>query len=369
MKVTFNISELKNAIAKVIRGVSKRSTMPSVEGLAFKTNENRVTISSYNLEMGIATTLDANISSDGEIVINAKLLENIIKKMSGDFVVIESNESNNVVTISSMDSNYSISGIPYKDFPELPDVSNKSDNFINIEEATLKSMISQTLYAISDIDTRPVFTGSLFEVKDGRLRIVSVDGFRLVYRTESIETNKEVSFIVPGKSLIEIEKLLKQTDKKVEIRFSKRHVKFVINDYTVISRLIEGDFMDYERAIPTNSTYEVEAQRKDILNACDRMSLLINDATKTPIKCTFGENKIKFECSAAVGFATDTIAAITPDKNEMVVGFNNRYMIDTFKSVSNDNVKLYFVNPVSPIVVRTDDSDNFLALILPVRIR
>ena len=225
-------------------------------------------------------------------------------------------------------------------------------------------MIAQTLFAVSDNDSRPTCTGSLFEINEHQLRVVSVDGFRLAMRTEPITGTFETSFIVPKKTLEEILKLLEDNeDKRAEICATRRHIEFMINGCTIISRLIEGDFLDYNNAIPKQNNKEVKVSTRRMIEASERMGLLISDAIKSPVRCVFGNDEITFSCRTAVGSATDRLSADAP--NEPVeIGFNNRYLMDAFRAVSTDEVRLIIGSPVNPVKVLPPDGESFLFLLL-----
>lgn len=370
MNISIRTTDLKKAISNVAKAASKRSPMAALEGIAFKTAENTVTLTAYNMELGITTNVPATVKMGGETVLNAKLLQEIVSKLSGEEINIS--DDGNIATIEAGDSVYQIPAMKYADFSEPPVVNAKSENIISIEASVLKEMIVRTIYAVADNDTRPVLTGSYFEIEENRLRIVSVDGFRIVYVTKALtsKSNPTTGFIVPGKSLTEIVKLL-NGDGDVTISFTKRHVCFVTNEVTIVTRLIEGDFIEYKNAIPAETTMTVKVDPKDVVGACERMGLLINDGIKNPVKCTFANNSIHFECATAIGKVQDTISAeieFDGSKDEMTVGFNNNYLKDAFSRLGADEVQIKLKTPVNAAIVTTGDTEEFLALILPVRL-
>ena len=320
----------------------------------------------YNLELGISTKILANVYQEGSVVLSSKLFCEIVRKMPGDELEINCSE-NLITTIRSSESEYSIIGISASDFPELPVI--ESDRRISISQGMLKSMIAQTIFAVSDNDSRPTCTGSLFEITEDRLRIVSVDGFRLAMRTEPITGSFDMSFIVPKKTLEEILKILEDDyEKRAEICATRRHIEFSINGCTIISRLIEGEFLDYNNAIPVNNDKEVKVSTRRMMEASERMGLLISDAIKSPVRCVFGNDEINFSCRTAVGSATDRLSAQAP--NEPVeIGFNNRYLMDAFRAVSTDEVRLIIGSPVNPVKVLPPEGESFLFLLLPVRLQ
>lgn len=366
MKIKCNREMLSDALSKVSRAVAQRSTIAAVEGILLRTEESSLYLCGYNLELGISTKILANVYEEGSVVLSSRLFCEIIRKMPGDEIELSCNE-NLITTIKSTESEYSIIGISASDFPELPVI--ESERKISLSQGLLKSMIGQTLFAVSDNDSRPVYTGSLFEINEDKIRIVSVDGFRLAMRTEPVSSTFSTSFIVPKKTLDEIQRLLEDDDeKRAEIFATRRHIEFVINGYNIISRLIEGEFLDYNNAIPTNNNTEVIVKTRRMIEASERMSLLISDAIKSPVRCTFGENAVSFSCRTAIGSAADKFAAEAPNE-PIEIGFNNRYLIDAFRVVNTDEVKLMLGSPVSPVKVLPIEGESFLFLLLPVRLQ
>lgn len=366
MKIQCNREMLADAIGKVSRAVSPRSTMAALEGIFLRTEESSLYLCGYNLELGISTKILATVYEEGSIVLSAKLFGDIVRRMPGDEVEITCNE-NFITTIHSSEAEYSIIGISPSDFPELPVI--ETDRCISLSQGLLKSMISQTLFAVSDNDSRPVCTGSLFEISEDKIRVVSVDGFRLAIRTEPITGTFSTSFIVPKKTLEEISRLMEDTDdKRVEITASRRHIEFIVNECVIISRLIEGDFLDYNNAIPQNSTTEVRVNTRRMIEATERMGLLISDAIKSPVRCVFGNNAINFNCRTAIGSANDRFPADAPNE-PIEIGFNNHYLNDAFRAVSTDEMRLILGTPVTPVKVLPPEGDHFLFLLLPVRLQ
>lgn len=366
MKIKCNREMLSDAINKVSRAVALRSTIAALEGIYFRTEESSLYICGYNLELGMSTKVLANVYEEGSIVLSSKLFCDIVRRMPGDELEITCNE-NLITTIRSSDAEYSIIGISASDFPELPVI--ESERRISLPQGMLKSMIAQTIFAVSDNDSRPTCTGSLFEITSDRLRVVSVDGFRLAMRTEPITSTFESSFIVPKKTLEEILKLLDDDeDKRVEICSTRRHIEFMINGCIIISRLIEGDFLDYNNAIPAANDKEIKVSTRRMIEASERMSLLISDAIKSPVRCVFGNGEITFNCRTAVGSASDRLQADAPN-DPVEIGFNNRYLMDAFRAVSSDEMRLIIGSPVNPVKVLPPDGESFLFLLLPVRLQ
>ncbi len=365
MKFNCNRQKLNDAVLNVQRAVSTKSTVPALEGILLKAINNRLILTGYNMEIGITTSLEAMIYEEGTIVISARLFSDIIRRMPEDNITIETDEKL-LVYINSGRSDYKIIGIPAAEFPELPTIS--AADSITIEGRLLKSMIQQTIYAVSDKDINPAHKGSLFEIENNTIKIISVDGYRLAIRQEKIDFDGQKRFIVPGKSLAEVEKLTSEETEQVEIHVGSRHIIFKINDYSVITRLIEDEFMNYKAALPVKHSTEIKANTRKFLSALDRMSLLLNERMKSPIRCRIDGDTIKTSCNTSLGQAYDEFSAEIQGE-DIEIGFDCKYMSDALKNTDTDEVRIQMHGPLGPIVLLPNDGDSFIFLVLPVRLR
>ena len=281
-----------------------------------------------------------------------------------------------MTTIESGASEFSIAGMGAEEYPELPSVSGVGE--FSVQNDLLKGMIRQTIFAVADSDAKPIHTGTLFELSGGRLRLVSVDGYRLAMREEILtgegaegaasDAAGELSFVVPGKTLTEVMKLLPEDDGNVGIQVGRRHILFTIGSYTVISRLLEGEFLDYRSAIPSACQTEVKANTREFIGSVERVSLLITDRLKSPIRCVFGEDSIHLSCSTAIGRANDQFSASIEGAG-LEMGFNNRYLLDALRNTEGDEVRIQLNGPLSPMKIMPPEGDSYLFLVLPVRLK
>jgi DNA polymerase III subunit beta len=366
MKFTCGKKAFSDAVSVIGRAVSTKSTLPALEGILIKAANDTLILTSNDLEIGMTTTIPANVSEPGDIVLNAKLFSEIIRKLPADRVDLFADEKL-LTTVSSGASEFTILGIPASEFPETPALSD-CVNF-SIAQNLLASMIRQTLFCISSDDSKPVHTGSLFELSDSEIRIVSVDGFRLAIRTEKIQNTLDHKFVVPGKTLGEILKMLSpEIDDPIHMSIGKRHILFEINGYTLISRLLEGDFLDYRGVLVDTSSSEIKIKVRGFTDSIDRASLLISDRLKSPVRCVFENDVVRVTCSTASGKIYDEIpAALSGDSVEM--GFNNRYLLDALRACECDEVKVLLNGPLSPMRIYPLDGENFIFLVLPVRLK
>ena len=365
MKFTCSRQKLNEAVLNVQRAVSPKSTMPALEGILVKASSGHIKLTGYNLEIGITTTIDANVSEEGSIVITAKLFSDIIRKLPQDQITVETDDKL-IVYITSGNSDYKIIGISADDYPELPSVS--ASDTINVSGETLRSMIRQTIYSISDNDEKPANKGSLFEIENRVIKVISVDGYRLALRKEDIDYNGEKSFIVPGRSLGEVEKLIRDTTENVSLIIGGRHIVFMIDEYSIITRLIEAEFLNYKSAIPSSHSTELRIKTRELLDSIERMSLLLTEKEKSPIRCRIENGIIKNSCNTSIGQAYDEVTAdITGE--DLEIGFNNRFMIDALKNTETDEIIIRLNGPFSPILILPSEGDSFTFLVLPVRLK
>lgn len=366
MKIVCEKDVLCDAAAVVSRAVSSRSALPSLEGILFRATRDGVQLFGYDLETGISTRVDAKVEEEGEIVLPAKVLLDIIKKLPGEMISIRVGERC-LTEIVSGASEFTILGIESDDFPEFPDLKNAGE--ITLPQPTLRSMIDQTLFAVSQSDAKPIHTGSLFSTEQGCLELVSVDGFRLALRKEPLPDGSCPRFVVPGHALGEIARILSEDPAQlVTISMNQRHSIFKIGDFQILTRLLEGDFIDYHAAIPQNHTVSVRVNTRSFQAAVERVGLIISDRVKSPLRVKFFADRIDLNCSTALGRANDSIGAVTTGE-PLEMGFNHRYLLDALRASQCDEVELQISGPLSPMKVVPVGAAHFLFLVLPVRLK
>ncbi len=365
MKFSCEKQDLINSISNISRAVSSKSSIPALEGVLLKAEENKLVISGYDLEIGMTTEIPAMVTETGSVVLNAKLFSDIIRSLPEDTVSFDSDEKN-LIVITSGASEFSITGISADEYPEFPIISDTVS--VSISHKLLKSMIRQTIYAVAENDTKnPVHMGTLFEISGGYITLVSVDGIRLAVRKEKIATQEEFSFVVPGKTLSEVAKLLKDDDTDAALRIEKRHILFEIGNYVVLSRLLEGDFIDYKAVIPKENATQMVLQTRRFMESVERVSLLINDRRRIPVRCIFEDDMVRISCETEIGRANDQFPAQISG-NTVEMGFNNKYLLDALRYAEDDEVRVCLNGPFSPMTIVPKDGDAFLFLVLPVRL-
>lgn len=365
MKFSCNQKEFSSAVTNIQRAVSTKSNLPALEGILIRAEEGKILLCGYDLEIGITTYINCNVQEKGEIVVSAKLLGEIVRRLPENTVNIETDEKL-IVYINSGCAEYNIVGISSEEYPELPKVEEMEK--VSINSNILKTMIKQTIFAISDDPTKPTYTGSLFSIENNLLNIVSVDGFRMAIRQEAIQCDKNSKFVVPGKTLSEILKLITDEEKNVNIVVGQRHAVFKVENYSIISRLIEGNFLDYKTTVPAESNTEIIINTRSFIASVERMSLLTSDKIQSPIRCVVEDTQIKLFCSTAIGKANDAISAKITGEN-VEIGLNCRYLLDALKNTETDEVKIQLNGSLTPMKVVPIQGDSFLFLVVPMRFK
>lgn len=368
MKFSCEKVVLQNAISTAARAVASKSSIPALEGLLLVCAGGELVVTGYNMQLGIRTRFACDVEEDGDIVLNARLFSDIVRRLPDDTLTFTSDEKL-TVKVHCGDADFDIVGLLASDFPELPEVEEK--NSVSISEKKLRSMIQQTIFAISTNEARPVHMGSLFEIDNDELTVVSVDGFRLALRREKLEQDNVggFSFVAPGSALSEVEKVCEDVDELLKITLGDRHILFEIAQTELICRRLEGEFLDYKNAIPRKNSIILTVDTKTMTESLDRVSVVISEKLKSPVRCLFSKDKVTFFARTASGDAKD-VCKIEGDGKELEIGFNNRYLSEALRYAPADTVRLELNSGISPaIVVPVDGEENFLYMVLPVRLK
>lgn len=358
---------LQLAVNTASRTVATKSSIPALEGLLLE-GTDVLTLSGYNMQTGIRTRLEADIREGGRIVLNSRLFGDIIRKMPDDVIVFSADEKF-MVTLTCGDARFEILGLSADDYPEMPEV--ESDYSMTVQQGILKAMINQTSFAVSTNENRPIHTGSLFEVGIDGVTVVSVDGFRLALRREKIEQLEggAFRFVCPGSALNEVEKICEDSEETITVMLGKRHLLFETGSTQLICRKLEGEFLDYKNAIPRNNPIRLTVDSKTMLSSLDRVSVVISEKLKSPVRCLMGSGCITMSAKTGNGEATD-VCPVDGDGQGLEIGFNNRYLMDALRFAPADQVVMELNTGISPCVMTpVDGGDNFLYMVLPVRLK
>ncbi|MCQ2417093.1 MAG: DNA polymerase III subunit beta [Oscillospiraceae bacterium] len=368
MKFTCQKSDLSEVLTNVAKATSYKTPMESLGSIRMEVFNQELTLTGYDLELGIQTKIPAVVEIEGVLLADSRLFCEIVRRMPDGALTIE-NDDHLKITITGDETSFQLAGMNADDYPDLPNI--EASRGAVIPQSLLKSMIDQTIYAVSLDETKPIFTGELIEIADGMLNVVALDNYRMALRTEALLNQEEMKFVVPAKAMREIQHLLQEDEKNENpctIQLDQNHALFTIRNYTVYTRLLAGEFINYRRSIPTTSKTEILVQRRELMECLERCALLISEQNKTGVRFEIEENRVMVSCQNVVGSIDDVIScAVTGEK--MVIGFNNRYLLEAVRSIQGDRVKLLLTAPDRAVRIQEGEGENTLALVMPVHVR
>lgn len=356
-----------SAINKVEKAVPPKSTIPVMEGILLEGMGNKVVLTGNDLSISIKSSIDAQVDEDGKIVMNARMFSDIIRRTGEESVSFSTNEKGST-TIVSGPSVFEIAGFPPDEFPDVPDF--ETDACITLPCDLFKSMVKQTLFATSKDENRPILTGVLFQIEGSQLSLVALDGHRLAIRREEVSgLPQRDDFVVPYKTLNELLKIVGD-EGDIEILPSRRFILFSFDQTQLYSRMIEGEFPNFERIIAVENSFKCKSSVRRLLNTFERVSpITVSETVKSPVKIHIANNHMTIDCATLAGRVHDEMEVDTLYGDEIEIGFNNRYLLDAFSAADTDEIFIELSTPLSPMVVTPAKGSSFLYIILPVRIK
>ena len=359
-------TKLLEAVLKLQSVVASKTSMPVLEGILISAEQGKITLVAYNLEMGMKKEIYAKCEQEGDIVINARLLAEILRKMNGLQVEISADDRLNC-NIKSNEATFDIMGLAATDFPEIPTV-NEANSF-SLEAKVLNNLKKGTSFAAAQTEgSKPILTGINISLSRGFIQFVAIDGYRLAIKKEKINIEKEMNFTVTSKAVNEAVKLIEDENEVININVGDRLISFNVNGYNFISRLLEGDFVNYGKTLPQSYTQKVCVNTRDLINTIERVSLLISESFTTPVRCYFNELNVIFTCATSQGRATETFNTKLEGEN-FEIGLNNHYLLDALKAIEDENVNILFNGSNAGVLITPVDSDNFKYMIMPMRLK
>ena len=367
MRFTCEKSMLVAGLNIASRTVAQKSSLSVIEGILCKAGMC-LSLTGYNMETAITYDIPAEVSDPGECILPAKLFGDIVRRLpEGPVTVVV--DDNFKVSIRAGFASFTIAAESADDYPDLPDVN--EGRGVKIPQNELKKLISGTIFAVSENQARPIHTGVRFEVENDSISCIAVDGFRLGRRTYHPEnpTGRTMAFVVPAPALKEVEKILSDVEENAEFTLGPKHILFQIGGATLVCRLLEGDFLDWKRVVPTNCPVKLVAHVSDLSSSIERVGLIVSEKFKSPVRCVFSNQVLLLKTSTTIGAAEDQ-CAIAGDGKELEIGFNVRYLADALRAVPSEEVTLELTNGLSPIVLTpVDEKEDFAYMVLPVRLK
>ena len=366
MKFECEKTLLAAAIEGVSRAITNRAAIPVLQGILLKAEGFALTLTGYDMEMGITTTIECNVLIPGEMVLDAKLFGSMVARMPAGTVHVELDDNGTALVRGGV-AEFEVPAMLAGEYPMLPNPG--AENTMTVKCGMLREMIEKTIYAVSQDDKKPAHTGELFVIEPGSLTIVALDGYRLAIIQRDVECTRDIRIIIPAKTLQELLKIMGGPDDPVKIDANRRYVVFTTNGYTIMSRLIEGDFLNYESVIPKDKRTRVTVDCKTFINTIERASLIITERLKNPLRITFGEDKVTVRCQTPLGKVVDEFAPVEMTGDPVEIGFNNRYLLDAMRYSKCERMVLEINGPLSPVKILPEDGKDFIYLVLPVRFK
>ena len=363
MKLVFTKSNLNKAVGIVMKAVPTRTTMNILECILIDATTNEIKFTGNDMELGIETIVEGEIIEKGKIAIDAKLFSEIVRKLPDNDITLTTDSNNNAL-ITCEKSKFNIAGKSGDDFSYLPAII--KDKMITLSQFQLKEVINQTIFSIAINENNKLMTGELFEVNEGTLKVVGLDGHRIAIRNIKLEgRSDDVRVVIPGKTLQEISKILNaDAESFVNIYFTNNHVLFEFDQTHVVSRLIEGDYFKISQMLSNDYETKVSINKKEFLDSIDRANLLIREGDKKPIIINILNGLLQVNVNSAIGALNEDID-IDKEGKDIMIGFNPKFLMDALRVIDDENVTMYLVNHKSPCFIR-DKEEKYIYLILPV---
>ncbi|MBP1744273.1 MAG: polymerase subunit beta [Firmicutes bacterium] len=357
-------SILQDAVFTVQKAVTGKSTMPILGGILIKAYDGEILFTGSDLDLSIEKKISSEVIEPGTVVIDAKLFGEIIRKLPSDIIEIKTIDSNSI-QISCQKSKFKLIHMNSDEFPELPHIS---ENMIfSIPQRILKNMIKGTIFATAADDSRPILTGVLFEIKDKRLNLVALDGYRLALRSENLDTENVINAVIPGKTLSEVSKILDDSDRSVNITFTPNNILFHLNQTKITSRLLDGEFIKYTSIIPSEYSLKVTAKRLELLDCIERAALMGKEGNTNLVKLDIEEESLVITSNSQLGTVREELNIILQGQ-PLQIAFNSKYLIDVLRIMEEEEVIMELTSSVSPCIIKNSGQDNCTYLVLPVRL-
>jgi len=366
MRFSCDRSLLYETFSIVSRSIPAKNALPILSCFLIEAEMNgNITVSGFDMDLGITTTVQGSVLEEGKMAIDAKMLLDIMRSMEPDIVTFKDNE-NKTVAVTCGRSEYILPYIDAESFPERPAV--EGCEFITIDQKTLHSMIRQTIFAVSQSDVKGIYTGAYFNIHDGIIEVVCTDSFRFALRTEKYASDRDLSFLVQGRVLNELIKIMKNDEGQVKIGITGRHIVFYFDDSMMISRLVDGNYMNYAQIIPKSFKYSVTVKTAELKKVIERASVLINEKIKAPVRISLENNRIFITCRTPDGHCFDDEIEAEISGGPFEIGANNRNLLNILSACECEEVVMNFNSPLSSICFLPKEGNSFIFLLAPMRL-
>lgn len=363
MRIQIEQNKLAKHINIVQKGISSKTTLPILDGILLEAKNGKLKLTGTDLEIGIESYTEANILEEGSIVINSRLFGDIVKKLPNSEIDISTSE--NKMNIKCDASEFNLIGNPSLEYPELPTLIDQLS--LKIPMDLFKNIIRQTVFATTQDETRPILTGVLFEIINGKASFVALDGYRLALKNVKLDSSEDINIVIPGRTLTELNKILEEDEEDIEITLTPGHIVFNIGDTLVFSRLLEGQFLNYRDIIRADHETNVRVNRRELQNSLERASLLAKEEKANLVKLNVTDNKLVIKSNSEIGNVNEEISVESEGK-DLNIAFNSKYILDGIKAMEEEEIKLFFMGSLNPCIIKPAGDSNYTYLVLPVRL-
>ena len=386
MKVIFNRTAISAAVAPLMCAVSGKSTLTAIEGILIEAKfPDTCTMTTFDLEKGVRITVEAKVIEEGEYIINAQKFTQTLRVMEGEEVTLTI-DPKLCASIVSKRSSHKMNALAARDFPAILDLT--SDRSFILSQSVFKKMLQKVSFAMASNDPRIVLNGTFVKVDDDSVMMVSCDSFKLAKcrkKTELINKNTngkdflDYKFILPVKTVNELVRLLDDDEEAtMQVYYTRKHVVFIIGEITFFSRLVEGEYIDYNRIIVTTQSIRVKVSRQELISALERAALITEEkiagSVRAHVKFDIAEDVLKINALSSAGSTYDELF-IEHEGSDLIIAFNNRYLIDSVRACDGEQLTLMLSSPLTSMNIVPADNDyeangeEELFMLLPVRMK
>lgn len=362
MKFTLDQRELVSALSIVSKATNLRTTMDILKGIHIEAKDNHLIMKSHDLSLSIIMQVPAFVEEEGSVLLDASLFGDIVRKLPSEAITMETKDDSLFLICNA--SRYRLSMMNKENYPVIPEIHEGTS--INMEQGAFSSLVKMTNFAVGQDETRPILTGSLVEVKNGSMKMVSVDGFTIAIKTVPIIEGEACSVVIPGKNLSEIQKIIGSGDEKMEILISSNHVVFTFEGITIISKVLEGSYINYERVIDTGFETKVEIPIEEFYKALDRVALLANRSKSYIVNFDFKDREVDISSTSELGLANEKISIINHG-NPVKISFNPNYLLKALRVMEEDSMVFAMGGSHKPCKITQKDKDDYEYYVVPIR--
>lgn len=366
MQIICDGLDLCDAVITVSRAINTKVTNPILEGIKLSAEEDTLTLSATDLEFSIEKKIKADVKIEGQVVVPGRFFGELIKKLTNEKIELKLTE-NNLLKVKYCDSETTVQCFNVYDFPDFKKL--ETNDFFAIDKKTLKNVINKTSFAVAVDDTRPVLKGVLFEIEQGNLKAVALDGYRLaLYSTKIRSENISTSVIVPARSLLEIAKLIDDTEELVNVYFQKNFMMVDLDGCIITTRLLDGDFVNYKQIINISNETVITVNKKQLEDALERASLLSKVGQNNLVQFEIRDQNLCITSRSEIGNINENIGIVFKGK-EITIAFNARFFLEALRSNNDEYININFKEPQNPCTITSiNENSDYVYLILPVRL-